>query len=166
MTERVPSMAFGSPPLPAPPSGDAPVSAPRPETPFIGAALTSKTTRRYPAVKRFFDMGFPMIPRPIKPIFIAASPSVDPPRGKGGSVDLDVQVLDDLGVIGGRLLDELGVLLAAHEHHGLAHVLHRLPEIGVLGDFFQSAFEVMDHILRRSGGRGHAPHRSPGRHGR
>ena len=66
---------------------DAAVSAPAAASSFIGAALESNTTRRYPAFKRFFAIGFPMIPRPIKPVFIAWSPyAFSQPRSTDHSI--------------------------------------------------------------------------------
>jgi len=58
--------------------GDEAVAAPKPDSSFIGASLMSWTTRPYPALIRFFDIGLPMIPRPINPVFIASSPSFRP----------------------------------------------------------------------------------------
>ena len=37
----------------------------------IGSGKMSKTVTSYPALIKFFAMGLPMIPRPMKPIFSA-----------------------------------------------------------------------------------------------
>lgn len=49
--------------------GESAASAPRSTSSFTGLGSMSLTVRWYPAFSRFFYMGFPMIPRPMKPIF-------------------------------------------------------------------------------------------------
>ena len=47
---------------------------PEAATSATASLLISHIFRSYPAFSRFLAMGFPMIPRPIKPIFICKFP--------------------------------------------------------------------------------------------